>query len=235
MAMKIGSLSVFFPAYNEEKNIASTVNQASDVLKKLHLENYEIIIINDGSKDKTGKIAEGLAKKDKHIRVITHDPNKGYGEALKSGFYNAKYSWIAVTDSDGQFDFSEVTKLLGKVDEADVIIGYRLNRQDSPLRKINGWGWTMLANILLGVGVKDVDCAFKLGKKEVIEKSPRLQSQRGGMISPELLAKAKKAGFKISEVGVHHFGRKEGAQTGADLKVIVSSFADLFKLWWRLL
>lgn len=232
--MKINSLSVFFPAYNEEKNIAKTVNQASAILKDLNLKNYEIIIVDDGSKDKTGAVANQLAKSDSHIRVITHSFNKGYGEALKSGFYNAKYSWIVCTDSDGQFDFSEVTKLLDKADEAQVIIGFRMERHDSLIRRLNGWGWTLLANALLGVGVKDVDCAFKLVKKEVIEKIPHLKSVRGGMISPELLAKSKKMGFKIAEVGVHHLERKEGKQTGANLKVILNSFLDLFKLWWEI-
>jgi len=233
--MKIDFLSVFFPAYNEEKNIASTIKKAGQVLKKLELKNYEIIVVDDGSKDKTGKIVKDLQKDDQHIRLITHSPNKGYGVALKSGFYNAKYPWIIFTDSDGQFDFSEITKLLDKAGEFDVVVGYRIHRRDSFLRKLNGWGWTTLTNFLLGLRVRDIDCGFKLVKKTVIDRISSLTSSRGGMISPELLAKAKKAGFKITEVGVRHFPRKEGKQSGANLKVILSSFADLFKLWWKLL
>jgi len=230
---KIPSLSVFFPAYNEEGNIKSTVEKALVVLPDV-ADKYELIIVNDGSKDKTGEIAESLAKENKNIRVVHHPQNCGYGEALKSGFYNAKYEWIVCTDADGQFDFSEITKLWEKTDKAQVVIGYRINRRDSYLRKFNGWGWTILANLLLGINVRDVDCSFKLVKKEVIDKIPRLESVRGGMISPELLAKARKAGFNIDQVGVHHYPRLTGKQTGANLKVIIKSFIDLFKLWKKL-
>lgn len=232
--MKIKSLSVFFPAFNEEKNIKNTVEQSLLVLKNLKLQDYEVIVVNDGSKDQTAEIVEKIIQKDKHVHLINHQQNGGYGEALKTGFYSARYSWIVCTDSDGQFDFAEVEKLLGKTDKAEVVIGYRMNRNDPPMRVIMGWLWTFLSNIILGIGVKDVDCAFKLVKKEVIATIPRLQSTRGGMISPEILAKAKREGFKIEEVGVHHYPRTKGKQTGADLRVMVRSFIDLFKLWWQI-
>jgi glycosyltransferase involved in cell wall biosynthesis len=230
---KLKELSLFFPAYNEEANLENTVEKAIPVLKKV-AQKYELIIVNDGSKDKTGEIAEKLAQKYPFIKIITHFPNQGYGAALRSGFYNSQYDWIVTVDSDGQFDFAEVEKLIEKAKQADVVIGYRLNRQDPFVRKVFGWGWTLLANLLLGIKVRDVDCAFKLVNKKVIEKVPKLESTRGGMISPELLGKAKKAGFKVVEVGVHHYPRKEGKQTGANLKVIFKSFVDLGKLWWRL-
>jgi glycosyltransferase involved in cell wall biosynthesis len=230
---RVKELSVFFPAYNEEANIQKTVLEAKKVLETI-ADKWEVIIVDDGSRDKTGEIADKLAYDDKRIRVIHHSPNKGYGEALKSGFYNSKYNLIATVDSDGQFDFSEIQKLLSKIDKYDVVIGYRINRRDPLQRKIFGWGWTLLANVLLGIRVRDVDCAFKLVKREVVEKIPHLESTRGGMISPELLAKAKKTGFSIAEVGVHHFPRGEGNQTGANLKVILKSFVDLLKLWNKL-
>ncbi|MDP2860738.1 MAG: glycosyltransferase family 2 protein [bacterium] len=229
----IPEISVFFPAYNEEGNIAKTVEKAVAVLEKI-AGKYEIIIVNDGSRDRTGEIGKNLAKKNPSIKIITHKTNKGYGEALKTGFYNSRYAWICCVDADGQFDFSEITKLWEKAKNASVIIGYRLDRKDSLIRKINGFGWTLLANILLGIGVRDVDCSFKLVKKEVIEKIPKLESTRGGMISPELLGKAKKSRFKIAEVGVGHFPRTAGRQTGANLRVIFRSFIDLFRLWWKI-
>lgn len=232
--MEVEELSVFFPAYNEEKNIAATIEKAATVLRKLPLSKYEIIVINDGSKDRTGQILEQLSQKIAYLRIITHQSNKGYGEALKSGFYNAKYAWIVFTDSDGQFDFSEVKPFLEKADQADLIVGYRLERRDNWMRKFNGWAWTTLNNLLFGIKVRDLDCAFKLIKKEVIETIPHLQSSRGGMISPELLAKAKKAGFKIIEIGVHHYPRAHGQQSGATVKVILQSFIDLFCLWWKI-
>jgi len=233
MSKNIDEISVFFPFYNEEANIKNTINTAQKTINKI-AGKWEIIIVNDGSTDSTLKIANELAKKDSRIKVVNHKVNKGYGEALKSGFYNSKYAWITTTDGDGQFDFSEITKLWEKTDKAQVVIGYRMNRKDPFMRKFFGWGWTLLANIILGINVRDVDCAFKLVKKEVIEKIPRLESERGGMISPELLAKAHKGGFKIAQVGVHHYPRIKGHQTGADLKVIINSFADLLKLWKKL-
>ena len=230
---KLDGLSLFFPAYNEEGNIKNTVEKAIPVLKNV-ASKYELLIVDDGSKDKTGEIADKLAEEYSFIQVIHHCSNQGYGEALKSGFYNSKYQWIVFIDSDGQFDFSEVTRLIEKSGEADIVAGYRINRQDPLMRKIFGFGWTFLSRLLLDVGVRDVDCAFKLVKKKVIDTIPKLQSTRGGMISPELLGRAKKAGFKIVEVGVHHYPRKEGKQTGANLKVIFKSFMDLGKLWWQI-
>lgn len=230
---KLKELSLFFPAYNLEGLLENTVEKAIPVLKKV-ANKYELIIVNDGSGDKTGKIADALAKKYSFIRVIHHISNQGYGGALKSGFYNGKYEWIAFTDGDGQFDFSEITKLISVCDKADVIATYRINRQDNFKRKMFGWGWTVLANILLGINVRDVDSGFRMIKKQVIQKIPKLESSRGGMINPEIFARAKKAGFKIIEVGVHHYPRKEGKQTGADLKVILKSFTDLGKLWWKI-
>lgn len=233
MAKKLKELSLFFPAYNEEANLKNTVEKAIPILKGV-AERYELIIVDDGSKDNTGKVAEKLAQKYSFIKVINHNPNRGYGAALKSGFYGSKYAWVVFTDSDGQFDFSEIEKLIEKSKDADIVAGYRINRQDSLMRKIFGWGWTFLANLLLRINIRDVDCGFKLLKKEVIDKIPKLESERGGMISPEFLGRARKAGFKITEVGVHHYPRKEGKQTGANLKVIFKSFVDLGKLWWKI-
>ena len=147
---KLKELSVFFPAYNEEANLENTVEKAIPVLEDV-AEKYELIIVDDGSKDKTGEVAKRLAEKYSFIQVITHNPNQGYGAALRSGFYNSRLEWIVTVDSDGQFDFSEVDKLIERSKKADVVVGYRLNRQDSMIRKIFGWGWTLLANLLLGI------------------------------------------------------------------------------------
>jgi glycosyltransferase involved in cell wall biosynthesis len=232
MARKIGEISVFFPAYNEEKNIKKTVLDAKKVLEELS-DRWEIIIVNDGSKDKTGEIAADLAKGDSRINVITHSPNKGYGESLKSGFYASKYSWIAFTDSDGQFDFSEITKFIDKQYEtgSDLVIGYYLKRQVPKLTIVTSKIWELFVYVLFGLKARDIDCAFKMISKKVIDKIPKLTSQRGAFISSELLIKAKKSGFTISEVGITHFPRKEGQATGRNLNVIIKSFLDLFRLW----
>jgi glycosyltransferase involved in cell wall biosynthesis len=231
---RLKELSVFFPTYNEESNIKDTVEKALKVLPNV-ANKWELLIINDGSTDKTAAIANALSKKDKRIRVITHNPNRGYGAALKSGFYGAKYEWIVFNDSDGQFDFSEITKFIEKQEEtnADIVIGYYLERKVPLYRKLNTFLWETIVFILFGLKVRDIDCAFKLVHKKVIEKIPPLESERGAFISSEFLIKVRRAKFKIAEVGVHHFAATRKG-TGANLNVIIKSFIDLFSLWKKL-
>jgi glycosyltransferase involved in cell wall biosynthesis len=222
------------PAYNEETNIGKTLLDISSFLKTLKIQDYEILVINDGSSDSTAQIVTDFSKKDTHVKLINHEVNQGYGAAVKTGFYSAKKDYIFFMDSDGQFEISDITKFLDKITEADIVVGYRVNRQDHLMRIINGWGWTQISNILFGLNLKDVDCAFKLFRREVFDKIPRLESTRGAMINPETLAKAKKMGFKIVQVGVLHKPRIGGKSTGANLNVIISSFIDLLKLWWKI-
>lgn len=231
--MSVKNLSVFFPSVNEEGNIEKTVNKAVEVLKKLNVD-YEIIIINDGSTDNTRKVAENLAKKNPKIRLINHSQNLGYGEALKSGFYNARFDTIVYTDGDGQFDFSEVTKFLDRIEDNDLVIGYRIKRQDPFLRRLFGKGWKLSLLTFFGLTLKDVDCGFKMIKRKVLETIPHLESQRGAMINAELAISAKKYGFKVTQVGVNHFPRISGKPTGASVRVITKSYIDLVRLWWKL-
>ncbi|MDD4026859.1 MAG: glycosyltransferase family 2 protein [Candidatus Shapirobacteria bacterium] len=232
----IDELSVFFPCYNEEKNIKNTIDKTIPVLKK-NAQNWEIILINDGSKDNTAKVLEEIKKEyPKQIEIINHNPNRGYGAALKSGLYNAKYQWIAFTDADGQFDFAEVTKLIEKQKstKADIVIGYYLARQVSKAAIFTSKIWELIVFILFGLHVTDIDCGFKLINKKVIDTIPKLEAERGAFISSEFLIKSKKAGFKIVEIGVHHYPRLEGKATGRSLKVIIKSFSDLFRLWFKI-
>lgn len=232
MADKLEALSVFLPAYNEEANLEETVKNVTENLARVAAK-WEVIIVNDGSKDQTGEIADRLAAKNKNIRVIHHRPNRGYGAALKSGLYAARYSWIAFIDSDGQFDFSEIDSFLEtqKRTEADLVIGYYRKRQVTFLRKLNSFAWQIFVLFLFGLKVRDIDCGFKLIAKKVVDTIPRLESERGAFISSEFLVKAKKAGFKIVEIPVHHYPRLKGEATGAKLNVIIRSFLDLFRLW----
>lgn len=225
------NLSVFFPAYNEEGNIASTVHRAVEILKDLDLE-YEVIIVDDGSTDKTGEIADRLASEIPGVSVV-HHPNQGYGGALRSGFENSKYEWVAFTDADGQFDFAEIKKFLKFTESADLILGYRLGRADSFLRRFFTWGWSLLPRILWGLNVRDYSCGFKLIKKEVIDAVGPIESEEK-VFQIEFLVKARKKGFRFAEVGVHHYPRKGGSQTGANFKVTLRSLKELFKLWWKL-
>ena len=234
--IKLDKLSVFFPTFNEEDNIENTVKKAKAVLNKVVGE-WEILIVNDGSTDKTSEISKRLVSDDKRIKLIEHVENKGYGAAFKSGFYGSKYPWIAFTDSDGQFNFSEIVNFIEKQKQtnADLVIGYYKDRKVSPSKKITSKMWEFLIFLMFGLGVRDVDCGFKLVSKSVIDKLPKLESVRGAFISSEFLIKAKKAGFKIVEIPVTHNPRTLGKGTGRDLKVIVKSFTDLFRLWKKLL
>lgn len=235
MAKLIQELSVFFPAYNEEGNIEKTVLNAKKVLQKT-AEKWEIIIVNDGSKDNTLKIAQKLSKEDKRIRVINYKVNRGYGAAVKGGLYNAKYPWIVFTDSDGQFEFSELGKFIKtqKKTKADLVIGYYLKRKVPFMTIATSKLWELVIFLFFGLRVRDIDCGFKLISKEVIDTIPKLESERGAFISSELLVKAKKAGFKIVELGAKHYPRKAGEATGRDLNVIIKSFSDLINLWIKL-
>lgn len=231
--MKIDSLSVFFPAYNEEANITATVEKALKVLDNLKLRNYEIIVVDDGSKDNTGKVADQLASKYSNVKVV-HQVNGGYGCALRAGFSNARYEWVVYTDADGQFDFAEVTNFLDKTDKADVIYAYKIKRNDHFLRVLAAKGWALSLFLFFGLKVKDVDTGFKMVNRKVLEKIPALASTRGGMINAELAIKAQKAGFKIAQVAVHHYRRLAGQPSGVKPKVILQSYIDLIKLWWTL-
>ena len=228
------NLSIFFPAFNEQLNIESTVQKALDVAKGVkEIGKFEIIVVDDGSIDCTGEVAERLALEIPEVRVVHHERNRGYGAALKTGFYNSRYEWIVFADSDGQFDFSEVKKFLAKRNEGDLIIGYRIKRADPFFRKINAVLWGLLPRIFFGLRVRDLDCGFKLVKKRVIEEIEPLESD-GAFVTTELLVKAKKRGFIISEVGVHHFPRSYGLQTGANIRVIFKAFKGLLSLWKKL-
>jgi glycosyltransferase involved in cell wall biosynthesis len=235
MTRQIEKLSVFLPAYNEEANLKRTVKNVVENLRK-NVREWEIVIVDDGSKDNTGKIADELAKTNKKISVIHHSPNRGYGAAFKSGLYGCKYPWISFIDSDGQFNFKEITRFIETQDKtkADMVIGYYLSRKVPFTRKLNSKIWQFIVFLLFGLNVRDIDCGFKLISKKVVDKIPKLESERGAFISSEFLIKAKKMGFKIVEIGVQHYPRKFGEATGAKLNVIVQSFIDLFKLWQKI-
>lgn len=235
MAKLIQKLSVFLPTYNESENIENVVLNTKKVLTNV-AEEWELLVVNDGSSDETKEIVEKLSKDDKRIKLVNHRVNKGYGASLASGFYNARYPWIAFTDSDGQFDFSEIKNFIIKQKEADadLVIGYYKKRRVSKFKVITSKMWEYAVLILFGLRVRDIDCGFKMISKEVIEKIPKLESERGAFVSSELLIKAKKSGFKIVEIPVTHYPRTKGSGTGRNLNVILKSFADLFRLWRKL-
>lgn len=227
-------LSVFFPTFNEEGNIMRTLTNAQTVLKGLGLKNYEILVIDDGSKDSSAEVVNQATKLISNLRLISHKQNLGYGSALKTGFGEAKYDWVAFADADGQFDFSEIDKFIAKTDQAELILGYRLNRADAVFRSLLTFGWKFLAYILFGLRVKDYSCGFKLIKREAFQAVQPLTSEEK-VTQIELLVKAQKLGFRFAEVGVHHYPRQFGNPTGGSIfsKVFFKSIFDLFSLWWQ--
>jgi len=226
------SISVFFPCYNEQDNVAATVNKALEVLEKTGAD-FEVIIVNDGSGDSTGRIADKIAEENSRVKVVHHQTNLGYGAALRSGFKAATKAIVFYTDGDGQFDISEMPPLLGLIKQYDIVSCYRLNRQDNIIRKINGWCWSKLGCILFGMNLRDIDCAFKLYKREIFDNIKL--SSTGALIDTEVLARAVRKGYTITQKGVHHYPRTAGAQTGANLKVIFRAFKELFKLHRQIL
>lgn len=224
----INSISVFFPCYNEQENVARTTQNAIDVLENLQID-FEIIIVDDGSSDETPKIAQDIAAGNDRVKLVKHHTNLGYGAALRSGFKAATKKLVFYTDGDGQFDISELPPLLPLINEFDIVSCYRLNRRDPLIRKLNGWAWTKLVCLLFGMKIRDIDCAFKLYKTEIFENMEL--SSSGALIDAEILARAVRKGYTVTQKGVHHFPRTAGAQTGANLKVILRAFKELFKLY----
>ena len=225
------TISIFFPCYNEEHNIESLVTETREVLDGL-VQQYEIIIIDDGSFDKTGSIADTLQQLHDNIRVIHHQVNRGYGAALISGFRNSRYEWVFFTDGDNQFFMKEIELLLQEADAGDAVIGFRKNRQDRFHRIVYARAWHILIGRVFGLMVRDIDCAFKLIKIKFLENLALRSS--GALISTELLMKLKHAGARIKEVGVSHRPRQFGTQTGGSPKVIIRAFVELFKLYREL-
>lgn len=219
------SLSVVLPAYNEEEVIATTVEQVLHTLTNL-VSDFEVIVVNDGSTDRTGHILASLSRLDPRVRVITHERNQGYGATLADGFAAATRELTFFMDSDGQFDIRELRHFLASIDSYDAVIGYRLQRQDTWMRKLNAWGWKLVVGLALDVRARDIDCAFKLLRTPFLQHYPL--ETRGAMINAELLYKLKRAGCTIQEIGVRHLPRQGGRATGANPRVIARAFRELF-------
>ena len=223
-------VSVVLPAWNEEEIIAETVASVLVAMPAI-TPNFEVIVVDDGSVDRTGAIADELAQTHSQVKVIHNRPNRGYGGALAAGFQQASKELVFFMDSDGQFDIHDLARLIVPFEqgEAKVSLGYRANRQDPPLRLLNAWAWKQLVSFLFQFRVRDIDCAFKLMPTELVQ-TVNVQS-RGAMINTELLAKFARMDVKIAQVPVGHYPRQKGKATGANLKVITRAFRELFTLY----
>jgi glycosyltransferase involved in cell wall biosynthesis len=222
------SISVVFPAYNEEENVAGAIQQANEYLKDL-TNDWEIIVVNDGSVDGTRAAIDSIAAQDPRVVPVHHEGgNRGYGAALRSGIERARKDLLFFSDSDLQFHLAELPLLLLWIEQHDVVIGYREKRNDLFYRRMNAFGWNLLVRAVLGLRVRDIDCAFKLFRTSVFEHI-RIDAV-GAMVNTDILVQAVRLGFKIKEVPVTHFARIKGRPTGAKLRVIVKAFKELVRL-----
>src|SRR5437764_276552 len=221
---KSPSLSVIFPAFNEEANIRAVVEDACRIIPKF-APVFEIIVVNDGSKDRTGEICDDLAMEFSDVHVVHHARNRGYGAALKTGIERARYDVIFFTDSDGQFDLREVAKLLEQTDAYDIVAGYRARRHDPPHRLLFAWGWNILVRSVLRTKIRDIDCAFKAFKRHVFD-SIQIHSA-GAMVNAEIFAQASAFGMTVKELPVSLFPRRHGEPTGDNVAVISKAFREL--------
>lgn len=229
-------LTFFFPAYNEEENVAETVRRALDEVGPLVDGSIEVLVVDDGSTDATPEIADELAANDPRVRVH-HQENRGYGGALRAGFANASGELICFSDGDLQFDLREMSRLLDRLGDTsktpvDAVIGYRIKRRDPPHRIFIAKTYNAIASIVFGLRVRDIDCAMKLFRREVFEGLPL--STDSPFLSAELLIKLKARGERIAQVGVTHYPRAAGTNTGASFRKILRTFRDIARLRWAL-
>ncbi len=223
-------LTFFFPAYNEEENVEQTVERALAEIGPL-VDSFEVLIVDDGSTDRTPQLADALAAADPRVRVV-HQPNRGYGGALQAGFGNAHGELIGFSDGDLQFDLREMSRLLDRLADAsrpvDGVIGYRIKRRDPVHRLFIAKTYNAIVSALFGLRVRDIDCAMKLFRREVFDGLPLTSD--GPFLSAELLIKLRARGTRLAQVGVTHYPRAAGTNTGASLGKIVRTFGDLFRL-----
>jgi glycosyltransferase involved in cell wall biosynthesis len=228
------SLSVIVPFYNEEHNLRQVVENTVDFLQGQKVfERYEVIAVDDGSKDKTGKILRDLSDRIPYLKVLTHHKNLGYGKALISGISASQYPLVLFMDGDGQFNIKEINRIFTYTEDFDMIAGYRRKRKDNFFRVASGRFYSSLACILFGLKLKDINCGFKLFKKKIFN-GMNIHS-RNGVFYTEILLKAKINGYKIKQAPVEHCPRLEGKAKGLSMRVIFTSMIDLIMLKYLLI
>ena len=223
------SITAFFPIFNDQETVESLARKALEVLPML-TGDYEILLVNDGSTDASGAIADRLAQTIKQLRVIHHPSNQGYGAALRTGFSNASKDLIFYTDGDGQYDVSEL-KLLAPLmtDGVDVVNGYKIKRHDNRGRKASGAIYNNVARRLFSLPISDVDCDFRLMRRSAIDRiSLGLSS---GAICVELVRKLSSAGCTFREVPVHHYPRLHGKSQFFTPRSVARTLFDFCVLW----
>jgi len=221
------TLSVFFPAYYDEKNIGKVVDKAVEVLEELQLKDYEVTIIEDGSPDKTGEVADALAAKYPKVKVIHHIKNKGYGATLYEGFTSAKLEYVFYTDGDNQFDLEELKKFVALIPFTDMVVGYRKKKHYSSYRKFTSFIYNIILRIVFGIDYIDIDCAFKVIKRDLFDKI--MVNTKDAFIDAEIMIRAKLLGYTSTELGVKHLPRLDGVSTAARPSIILRTIKEIYE------
>ncbi len=225
------SLSLVLPAHNEADNIEIVVRQALEILPH-YCDDFEIIVVNDGSRDQTPAIIDRLAREDNRVRPIHHPRNRGYGGALKSGFSASTKHYVMFMDADRQFDIADIRLLSPFVPLFDIVAGFRMERSDPIHRRINAEIFNIAVRVLFGVHMRDLDCAFKIFRGELL-RSLELTSS-GALINAEIQAKLRRQGATLVQVGVPHHPRVAGQATGGSVRVILRAMRETVILWLRM-
>jgi glycosyltransferase involved in cell wall biosynthesis len=224
-------LSLVFPVFDEGENVAPLLESAVALGRRLG-RSFEIVVVDDGSRDESAGRIAALLSLHPEIRAVQHVANRGYGAALRSGLREARGALVFFSDADLQFDLDEVEQLLAHSGSFDIVAGFRAPRRDPWGRHVLAWGWGTLVNVLFGLGVRDIDCAFKLFRREVLDAIPL--ASLGAFINTEMLVRARAAGFRIRQVPVTHRPRRAGRPTGASPRVIARALLELATLYWEL-
>ena len=230
---RVPALSYFFPAHNEAANVRGLVEEALTSLADL-ADTFEVIVVDDGSRDETPRIADELAAGDARVRVIHHPKNRGYGAALRSGFAASRHDLVAFTDGDRQFRVADLGRLLARygAGDSDVVVGYRIRRADPLVRTLYAVAYRLANRVFFGLRISDVDCACKLFRRDALA-GINVESD-GAFFSAELLVKLRASGRRVAEVGVPHYPRTAGLPSGARPQVVVRAIRDFWRLRLRL-
>ena len=226
-------LSLVFPAFNEAENLPTLLESATKIGDQLGVV-FEIVIVDDGSLDESAAVLERWIARDPRIRSVHHATNLGYGAALRAGLREARGDLVFFSDADLQFDLREIALLLAHAHEHDVeiVAGYRAPRRDPWIRRVIARAWGLLVRALFDLPIRDIDCAFKIFRREVLQAIP-IESV-GAFVNTEILVRARAAGFRIRQIPVTHHPRRSGRQTGANPRVIVRALGELMKLYGAL-
>jgi glycosyltransferase involved in cell wall biosynthesis len=221
---RLRGLSMILPCYDEAENVGRAIDEAT-AAGEIVADAHEVLVVDDGSLDATRELAQARAADDSRVRVLVHESNRGYGAAVRTGLAAARLEWMFLTDADLQFDMTELARFVPLAPSCDIVAGYRAHRADPPHRVVNAAAWNLLVRRLFDVPVRDIDCAFKLMRRDVVQALPL--TAEGAMVSTEIMARALGAGARVAELGVDHRPRPAGRPSGASPRVVLRAFREL--------